>query len=87
MHAISFHDRFAHLGHSPAHRRARFTRTRALWRDIGIGLGIAALGLTLIGFAVQAGSAVPSPDEVSAPPHAGFGVAPAVFAPDAITVP
>ena len=87
MHAVPFDNRITHRGQAPARRRVRFTQARALWRDVGIGLAIAALSLTLTAFAIQAGGPLPAPDGSATPVHTGAGVAPAIFAPDAMPVP
>jgi hypothetical protein len=85
MHTASVHHLFVHPARSPSHRRLRFTRTRTLWREIGVGLGIAALGLILIGFTIQAGGSLPSPDGSNG--NLGISATQAIFAPDAMPVP
>jgi hypothetical protein len=67
--------------------RKKTHRARILWREIGVGLGIALLGLALTALAIKAGGTWP--DTTAARPTAPLthSMGPALFRPDALPVP
>jgi hypothetical protein len=70
----------------PKRSREAAKRLRELWRDIGVGLAVALLGLVLTGFAIKAGGGWPAAD-VANPAFHGSGVAPAMFQSGSVPVP
>ena len=70
-----------------APRRATPERTRGLWRDIGIGLGIGLVGLGLTAFTIKAGGGWQAETQPATAIHHGATATPSQFVPGVLASP